>query len=131
CTDEEMQVSATATPAQVPYGTPVALTIQFRNVSNRGCERNIGAEGRELRILEGGTLIWSSDDRNPNHGNSVSTFDPGQEAKFTFTWNGRRSRTGTGTVTCLANALAPQPGAYQVVGRLGDKLSDPFTLRLT
>ncbi|MGE5829153.1 MAG: hypothetical protein ACM30G_12455, partial [Micromonosporaceae bacterium] len=131
CADEEMQVSAAATPAQVPYRTPVALTITFRNVSARGCERNIGADVQELRILSGGTLIWSSDDCNPNHGNNVSTFNPGQETTFTFTWNGRMSRTGTGTVTCQATAPAPQPGAYQVIGRLGDKLSDPFTLRLT
>jgi hypothetical protein len=131
CTDEEMQVSAAAVPAQVAYGTPISLTITLRNASARSCERNIGADVQELRILAGGTLIWSSDDCSPNHGNEVSTFEPGQEAKFALTWNGRVSRTGTGTVTCLATALAPQPGVYQVIGRLGDKLSEPFTLRLT
>jgi hypothetical protein len=131
CTDEEMQVNAAATPAQVPYGTPISLTITFRNTSARRCERNIGADVQELRVLAGGVLIWSSDDCSPNHGNEVSTFDPGQEAKFTLTWNGRVSRTGTGTVTCVATAPAPQPGAYQVIGRLGDKLSEPFILRLT
>lgn len=131
CTDEEMQVTAAGAPAQAPYGTPISLTITLRNISARSCERNIGADVQELRILADGLLNWSSDDCNPNHGNDVSTFDPGQEVKFTLIWNGRISRTGTGTVTCVATAPAPQPGVYQLIGRLGDKLSEPFTLRLT
>src|SRR5262245_40874444 len=68
CTDEEMTVSAAAAPAQIPYGTPISLTITIRNTSARSCERNIGADVQELRILAGGTLVWSSDDCSPNHG---------------------------------------------------------------
>lgn len=131
CTDEEMQVTASAASPQVPFGTAVSLTIRFRNVSGRTCERDIGADVQELRVLSGETLVWSSDDCSPNHGHNVSTFAANQEAKFTLTWAGRVSRSGTGAVTCSAAAPAPQPGVYQVVGRLADKVSEPFTLRLT
>jgi hypothetical protein len=131
CTDDEMQVSAAAASAQVPFGTPVSLTIRFRNVSPRSCQRDIGADVQELRVLSGETLVWSSDDCSANHGHNVSTFAPNQEAKFTLTWAGRISRSGTGAVTCSPTAPAPQPGIYQLVGRLGDKLSEPAPLRLT
>jgi hypothetical protein len=131
CTDAEMQVAATAASPQSRYNTPVALTIRFRNISSRSCQRDIGADVQELRILSGETLIWSSDDCSPNHGTNVSSFGPGQEAKFNLTWAGKVSRGGTGTVTCSATAAPAPPGVYQVVGRLADKLSEPFTLRLT
>jgi len=131
CTDDEMQVTASAASEQVVYGTPVPLTIRFRNISARSCQRDIGADVQELRILSGETVVWSSDDCSNNRGHNMSTFAANQEAKFTLTWNGRVSRSGTGAVTCSATAPAPQPGVYQLVGRLGDKLSAPSTLRLT
>jgi len=131
CTDDEMQVTAAAASEQAPYGTPVSLTIRFRNISARSCQRDIGADVQELRIHSGETLVWSSDDCSTNHGHNMSTFAANQEAKFTLTWTGRVSRSGTGAVTCSAAAPAPQPGVYQLVGRLGDKLSAPVTLRLT
>jgi hypothetical protein len=131
CTDAEMAVTAAAADASVQRRRPVEVTIRIRNVSRRTCARDVGADVQELRILDGGTVIWSSDDCSPNKGRDVRSFPANREVSFTLTWTGRRSRTGAGSVTCLDAAPAPEPAVYQLVARLDGKLSDPVDLRVT
>jgi hypothetical protein len=130
CTDAEMRVTATAAAAAVRRRQPVEVTIKIRNVSRRTCSRDVGADVQELRIMDGTTVIWSSDDCSPNKGRAMRSFPADRELSFTLTWAGRRSRTGAGSVTCLAAAPAPEPAVYQLVARLDRKLSDPFDLRI-
>lgn len=131
CADDEIALTATASPATVARGTPVLLTLTIKNISTRSCARDIGAEPQELRLLDaGGTMIWSSDDCNPNHSSDVETLGAGQSRSFTLTWTGLRSRSGTNKQTC-ANATLPDPGDYQLVARLDKKMSAPFTLHIT
>jgi len=130
CTDAEMLVTAVAGSAQVQSSQPVDLTIKIKNISNRTCIRDIGADVQELRLLQGKMMIWSSDDCNSNKGNNVSSFAPGKEVSFTLRWSGRVSRTGTGSPTCSMTAPAPPAGMYELVGRLDQKLSSPFPLRV-
>src|SRR5690606_18734488 len=91
CTDEEIAVTASASPAEIFSGQPVDFTIKIKNASNRTCERDIGADVQELRLLYQDRIIWSSDDCNPNTGTDVRTFQPGQEVSFTRRWDHRRS----------------------------------------
>jgi hypothetical protein len=130
CTDEEMRVTAAAAAPQVRQGRSVEVTIKIKNVSDRTCGRDVGADVQELRLMDGSTVIWSSDDCSPNKGKDVRSFAAGREISFTLTWTGRRSRTGAGSVTCLAAAPTPQAAVYQLVARLDQKLSDPFDLRV-
>ena len=130
CTDAEMQVSATAAVPQVQRGQPVDVTIKIKNASGRTCSRDIGADVQELRLLDGSTIIWSSDDCNANRGRNVRSFQPGKVVSYTLTWTGRRSRTGAGAVTCVAGAPTPEPAVYQLVARLDRLLSSPFALRV-
>jgi hypothetical protein len=130
CGDDEMTVTATAAVASVQRGQPVDVTIKIKNTGGRTCSRDIGADMQELRLLDADTIIWSSDDCNPNRGKDVRSFTAGKEFSFTLTWKGRRSRTGTGAVTCVAAAATPEPAVYQLVARLGQKLGAPFSLRV-
>lgn len=130
CTDAEMQVTATAAAATVQRGQAVEVTITIKNASRRTCGRDIGADMQELRLMDGDTIIWSSDDCNANKGNNVHSFAPGRQVSYTLTWNGHRSRTGAGSKDCRANAETPDPNVYQLVARLDAKLSDPFALRV-
>ncbi|HEX6871294.1 MAG TPA: hypothetical protein VF163_09380 [Micromonosporaceae bacterium] len=125
-----MELTASAASAEVPLGQPVEVTITIKNISNRTCKRDIGADVQELYLLDvdGRTKIWSTDDCSPNRGTNLSSFSPGRQVSYTLTWNGRRSRTGTGAINC--QAPAPQPAVYQLVARLGAKTSAPFALRL-
>jgi hypothetical protein len=130
CTDLEMRVTATAASATVQRGQAVDVTIKIKNVSQRTCGRDIGADVQELRLLDGTTVIWSSDDCNANKGRNVQSFAPGRQVSYTLTWNGHRSRTGVGEKTCVAGAPTPEPAVYQLVARLDQKLSEPFSLRV-
>jgi hypothetical protein len=130
CTDSEMQVTAAAATSTVQRGQPVDVTITIKNVSRRTCARDIGADMQELRLLDGTTLVWSSDDCNANRGHNMQSFGPGRQVSYTLTWNGRRSRTGVGEKTCDANADAPDVAQYQLVARLDLKMSTPFALRV-
>jgi len=131
CTDTEMTVTALASVTANPRGKPMDLTLKIRNASARTCTRDIGAPMQELQVLQGTTVVWSSDDCKPDTGKSVRTFQAGQEAPFTLRWSGRVSRTGTGAVICEATAQAPPIGAYNLVGRLDKKYSEPYAFRLT
>jgi hypothetical protein len=131
CTDAEMQVTATAGSAEVQTAKPLGVTIKLKNVSSRTCTRDIGADMQELRLVQGTTIVWSSDDCNANAGHDNTSFAAGKEVSFTLTWAGRVSRTGIGAVTCSATAQPPPPGIYQLVARLDKKLSAPFAVHIT
>ena len=129
CTDPEMEVTASAANPEVAAGQPVDVTIRIKNVSTRTCDRDVGADVQELRLLDQDRVIWSSDDCNPNTGADVRSFASGQEVSFTRRWAGTRSRAGDGSVNCSAGA--PDTAAtLQLVARLDQKLSAPFALRV-
>jgi hypothetical protein len=130
CADSEMQVTATPASNKVPAGRPVDFTIKFRNVGKRSCNRDIGADAQELKLIDGEKVIWSSDDCNARHGTDVRKFGPDEAVAFTLTWNGRRSRSGTGATNCTT-APVPAIGTYALQGRLETALSTPVALRLT
>jgi hypothetical protein len=129
CTDNEMQVSATAGAADVPRDTSVTFTIAIKNISTRACNRDIGADMQELRLMYDKVIVWSSDDCGANTGHDDRAFEPGQEVSFTINWNGRVSRGGDGAVVC-DSTLAPQVGVYQLIARLDQLFSGGFSLRI-
>jgi hypothetical protein len=129
CTDQEMEVTATAAAVEVKRGQPIGFTIKIKNVSTRTCVRDIGADVQELQLRDGTTIIWSSDDCGANHGHEDREFTPGMEVTYTRTWPGLRSRGGNNTADCTIT-IAPDPGVYQVLARLDGDLSTPFELRI-
>jgi hypothetical protein len=75
-------------------------------------------------------VIWSSDDCNARHGSDVRKFAPDDAVAFTLTWDGRRSRSGTGATNCTSAPIAAI-GTYALIGRLETANSDPVPVRLT
>jgi hypothetical protein len=132
CTDNEIGLTASASPANAVRGKPVSFSITIKNVGSRGCARDIGAGPQTLLLLDatGANTIWSSDDCTTNFSSDVETLAAGASRTFTITWNGNRSRSGANTKTCT-DATQPDPGDYQLVAKLADKLSAPFILHLT
>jgi hypothetical protein len=110
-------------PASAKLQQPVRITFKIKNISNRACTRDVGADPQELYIQQGSTKVWSSDACDAAHGTDVRTFDPGVETTFAVLWDGRRTDAGCGSSRPWAVA-----GSYQVVGRLATKLSDPAAL---
>ncbi|HEY7224388.1 MAG TPA: hypothetical protein VH561_12485 [Micromonosporaceae bacterium] len=133
CTDDEIGLTAAATPATVHVSNgqvgPVAeFTLKIRNISTRTCVRDIGSVPQELQLrTQDGTVIWSSDDCHPAGYDDYSknqTLTPGWERSYTVSWNGYRTRSDVGSPTCEPSATSvPSAGGYELVARLGTKLS--------
>jgi hypothetical protein len=121
CADSEIRL--TPTVQKITGGSfAYQLTLRIRNISNRTCKRDVGADPQELHITQNGQTLWSSDTcPNAQHGQpDVRTFGPGIEAMFTLGWDGT---TGTG----CTGGKPVTGGSYQVIAKLDTKASDPVT----
>jgi hypothetical protein len=129
CSDDEIELIATAEAATVAPKQTVAVTLKIKNISSRTCSRDVGADAQELRLQDASGIVWSSDDCNPRHGVDVRSYPPGKQDTFTLTWTGLRSRSGTGAPEC-SGTTGPAVGVYDLVARLDKKYSAPFSLKI-
>ncbi|QLQ38278.1 hypothetical protein [Micromonospora robiginosa] len=128
CTDSEIQVTPVAVPANAQRGTVVTLRLKIKNVSNRTCSRDVGADLQELYVKAGAEKVWSSDTCGTGKGSDVQSFTPNFERAYELGWNGRdTSRCEAGLA---AGPYAPI-GTYQVFARVGTKISEPVKLTVT
>lgn len=128
CTDSEIRVTPVAVPATAQRGTTVTLRLKIKNISDRTCSRDVGADLQELYVKAGAEKIWSSDTCGTGKGSDVQSFTPNFERSYELGWNGR-------DVSRCANGLANGPyapiGTYQVFARVGTKLGEPVKLTIT
>lgn len=125
CTDGELNLTVAADPASVARAAFVKFTFRIKNISNRTCTRDVGADPQELYLQDDAkSKIWSSDTCDPLHGTDVRTFKPGDVAEFYVMWNGRATNAG------CTNQQPPPAGKYQLIGRLSTKLSDPSPVEI-
>lgn len=125
CTDAEITVSATPAQASAPSGSFVRFYLRIKNVSSRSCTRDVGADAQELYLQDAAKVkVWSSDTCGPGSGTDVRTFNPGDQADFFWNWDGKATNSG------CATRNNPNPGKYELVGRLATKLSEPAALEL-
>lgn len=129
CTDDEISVTSVAQPVTAQRGTLVNLQLKIKNISDRTCSRNVGADLQEIFIKSGAEKVWSSDTCGKAQGSDVQSFTPNFERSYEVGWNGRD------TSRCDGNGLAagpfPPAGSYQVLARVGTKLSAPVKLTVT
>jgi hypothetical protein len=132
CTDAEIGLTASANPASIRLSGTTSFTLTIKNLSARNCARDIGAGPQTLDLLDpaGVNTLWSSDDCSNDRSSDIEMLTAGDTRPFTLSWNGLRSRSGTGAKTCT-NATPVDPGDYQLVARLGSKTSQPFILHIT
>ncbi|WBB74113.1 hypothetical protein O7602_00680 [Micromonospora sp. WMMD1128] len=128
CTDAELRVTPVALPASAPQRTVVTLRLKIKNVSDRTCSRDVGADLQELYVKAGAEKVWSSDTCGTNRGSNVQSFASNFERSYELGWNGRdTSRCADGLA---AGPYAPI-GTYQVFARVGTKISEPVKLTIT
>ncbi|MBM0235272.1 hypothetical protein JNW91_27840 [Micromonospora sp. STR1_7] len=129
CTDAEISVVSVARPVSVQRGMVVDLQLKIKNISDRTCSRNVGADLQEIFIKSGAEKVWSSDTCGKVQGSDVQSFTPNFERSYEVNWNGRD------TTRCDDNGLAAGPfpavGTYQVLARVGTKLSAAVKLTIT
>lgn len=128
CTDDEIRVTPIPSHTSVQRGVTIEIRLKIKNVSSRTCDRDVGADAQEVYISAGAQKIWSSDTCGAAHGSKVVSIPPNIEHEYRVAWNGKLDTRCTNDV---ADGDYPQPGEYQVFGRLGTKHSDPVTLAIT
>jgi hypothetical protein len=131
CTDAEISVKAVPAKTTMAAGTEIQITLVVKNISNRTCSRDVGADQQELRVVFGADKIWSSDDCDGPTGTDVRNFPPNHERSYNAIWNGESSTSCSTTTKRTPNGPAPIPGEYQLIGRVGTDLSDPIVLKIT
>ncbi|HYN97142.1 MAG TPA: hypothetical protein VES42_25160 [Pilimelia sp.] len=127
CSDSEMAVAPVPATVVISRNARVNIRLMIRNDADRACSRDVGADVQELRIVRGAETIWSSDHCGPARGSDVRDFAPGADREYMVTWNGRSSTKCAGGVP---TGPVPPAGSYQLLGRLGTKLSAPVGLSL-
>ncbi|GAB3967724.1 hypothetical protein V1634_11855 [Plantactinospora veratri] len=128
CTDQEISVTPVPSQTSAQRGQTIELRLKIKNVSDRTCNRDVGADLQELYIKSGARKVWSSDGCSEVRANDIRPFPPSHENAYTISWNGRESSK-------CANQLAagpyPAAGSYELFGRLGNKLSKPVRITIT
>jgi hypothetical protein len=125
CTDAELTVVPAVVGGTVRSGSSPSLSITIGSTASHDCSRDIGADQQELRLMHGETRIWSSDDCDAAHGSYVATFHPGAHATYDVVWSGKTSTPG-----CQGPRTTVPAGTYQLLARVGSKLSAPVTVTI-
>lgn len=115
CTDDALEVRASADKDSYARGAPVALTLTVKNTGAVPCRRALGQGAVELVVTSGSDRIWSSDDCAPGGEPGEELLAPGDESTARATWSGTRSAPG-----CPEGQATAQPGTYRVTGRVGE-----------
>ncbi|MFK3985341.1 hypothetical protein ACI2K4_33820 [Micromonospora sp. NPDC050397] len=127
CTDEEISVVPVPLAKSIRTGGTVGLKLVIKNISNRTCSRDLGADLQEVFIKSGAEKIWSSDTCGVK-GKEMVSLVPGVEHTYQADWNGNRDTKCNGL---LADGPDTAPGEYQIFARLGTKHSDPVAFTIT
>ncbi|MDI1465118.1 hypothetical protein QEZ54_29525 [Catellatospora sp. KI3] len=131
CGDHEIKVTAKAAQTSLKRGTELYITLLIKNVGRRTCLRDVGADLQELRLLDGTTKVWSSDDCGGPRGHEVRQFPPNHERAYTVIWNGHASTACAKTMKRTPDGPIPDAGDYQLFGRVGTAISHAVTIKLT
>ncbi len=121
CSDADVALSADVEPSPGVYGGTFSLGLVVHNVTDHECVRDIGSGPQEVRVVQGETTLWSSDDCGTPQESDVRLFPAGVAVRYAVQWSSYRRAPDA----CRVAAEPAPPGTYQVVARLGDKLSDP------
>jgi hypothetical protein len=128
CTDEEISLTVAVSPSPGSYGGVVTLTLIVRNTADHACLRDVGSAPQELQVSQGATLVWSSDSCGTQQTSDVRAFGPNIESRFWRSWN--TYRVAPYECDPPAGVQPAEPGTYQVVARLGTKLSEPLSFEI-
>jgi len=124
CSDAEIQL--TPSIQKITGGTyPYQLQLDIKNISNRTCKRDDGANPQEMHIVNAaGQTVWSSDYCQSNPGSNMASFDPNIVASFKLPWDGYAYGPN-----CAKGAKLGD-GAYQLVAKLDTKVSAPVAFTI-
>ncbi|AOW95071.1 hypothetical protein BFN03_15510 [Rhodococcus sp. WMMA185] len=131
CPDQSLAIKVATDKPTYQAGEEPVFTTVITNIGTEQCDRDLGSGLQQVLVytIDGAVRLWSNIDCYPQSDPDLRSLAPGEQAQFTVTWSGT-----TSAPDCLTQP-DPQrepvaPGAYTVVGQLGQLRSvpEPFNL---
>ncbi|WP_432967303.1 hypothetical protein [Dactylosporangium sp. CA-233914] len=127
CADDQIAVTVTASPSPGVVGGTFTFYINISSRATDWCSRDLGPGAQEVQIMHDGALLFSSDDCDTGTSADVRAFAAGDAVRYRFQWSSFRATPHT----CAKAAAPAPPGTYQVVARIGTKVSAPTDFTIT
>ncbi|GAA4664465.1 hypothetical protein [Gordonia humi] len=127
CSDQSLSVVLYTDKPTYTQGDQPVFTIVTTNGGLSACNRDVGkvAQNVIVRSLDGARTLWSAQDCAPDKAVNVQLLQPGQQVSDDITWSGTTSSPG-----CKKPRQQIPAGAYQAIGKLGEKESAPITFNV-
>ena len=125
CSDAMISLVVRTAPTVAPESKPT-FQIMVGNVSAVPCVRPLDKNLREIVLQDGqGRRIWASNDCFPETSSEPRTLAPREAVALPVVWGGLTSEP-----TCTRPRVAPGPGGYFLIARLGTKASAKVAVTL-
>ncbi|MFW0785921.1 hypothetical protein AAFP35_15515 [Gordonia sp. CPCC 206044] len=127
CPDSNISVVLYTDKPTYSTGDQPVFTIVTTNAGLTECTRDVGksAQNVVVRTLDGTRTLWTARDCSPLQTVNNVTLKPSQQVRDTITWSGTTSNPG-----CDKPRVAVPVGAYQAIGKIGEKESAPITFNV-
>ncbi|WP_072686862.1 hypothetical protein [Rhodococcus marinonascens] len=131
CPDQSLAIKVASDKPTYQAGDEPSFTTVITNIGTETCDRDLGSSLQQVLVytIDGAVRLWSNIDCYPQSDADMRSLAPGEQAQFTVVWSAT-----TSAPDCLEQP-EPQrdpvaPGAYTVVGQLGQLRSapEPFNL---
>lgn len=127
CPDANISVVLYTDKPTYSQGDQPVFTIVTTNAGLTECTRDVGKSAQDVvvRNLDGTRTLWSARDCSPLQTPNNVSLKPSQQVRDTITWSFTTSSPGCDT------PRVPVPvGAYQAIGKIGEKESAPITFNV-
>ncbi|AZG47936.1 hypothetical protein [Gordonia insulae] len=127
CPDANISVVLYTDKPTYTTGDQPVFTIVTTNAGLTECTRDVGkaAQNVIVRNLDGTRTLWSARDCSPLQTVNNVVLKPSQQVRDTITWSGTTSNPG-----CDRPRVPIAVGAYQAIGKIGEKESAPITFNV-
>lgn len=128
CAQGAITIAGVTSKDKAPRGTELRFQLKVKNSSNAPCTLDVGSKEQELYLKKGAETVWSSDICSDPGVSNMRTFAAGEETIIgTAVWNGKDSSKCDGGWPA---GVAPEPGAYQLFGRLSQQITNAIVVTL-
>ncbi|MFW0788593.1 hypothetical protein [Gordonia sp. CPCC 205333] len=127
CPDQNISVVLYTDKPTYKTGDQPQFTIVTTNAGLTACTRDVGkaAQNVVVRTLDGTRTLWSARDCSPLQTVNNQLLQPAQQVRDNITWSGTTSSPG-----CNKPRVQIPVGAYQAVGKIGERESAPITFNV-
>lgn len=127
CPDQNISVVLYTDKPTYKTGDQPQFTLVTTNAGLTACTRDVGkaAQNVVVRTLDGTRTLWSARDCSPLQTVNNQLLQPAQQVRDTITWSGTTSSPG-----CNKPRVQIPVGAYQAIGKIGERESAPITFNV-